>query len=143
MKANIEDYHVVIYSTDMLQKAVCLLILNKQEIESIIFDDFKHNNDLLIKNGDKFGLVQCPPNDSTEITLNDLMEKIISNDYDASLSVGDWVMVDDDGHLFFGKVTEIGKSTVRINDRGFNTLLNPVRRLTLQDLDNIREDILS
>lgn len=59
------------------------------------------------------------------------------------LNIGEWAMADDDGYLFFGKVTEVGKLTVRINDRGFNTLLNPVRRVTLQDLDNIREDILS
>ncbi|MGJ1369392.1 hypothetical protein [Sphingobacterium spiritivorum] len=143
MKTNIENYHVVIYSDEMLHKAISLLKLNKQKIDPVIYYDLMHDNDLLIKNGDKFGLVQCPPNDSTEITLNALMEKIISNDYDASLSVGDWAMADDDGYLFFGKVTEVGKSTVRINDRGFNTLLNPVRRLTLQDLDNIREDILS
>ncbi|MGJ1362926.1 hypothetical protein ACR79B_20560 [Sphingobacterium spiritivorum] len=143
MKTNIKDYHVAIYSNEMLHKAISVLTLNNQEIESVIFEDYKHNNDFLTKIGDKFGLVQCPHENSTEITLNALMEKIISNDYDTSLSVGDWAMADDDGYLFFGKVTEIGKLTVRINDRGFNTLLNPVRRLTLQDLDNIREDILS
>lgn len=88
----IENIHVVIYGKKMLKEAVKRLSNEGKAVEDSIFDDFiNHDNDMLIFNDGVFKVVQILPNSPNyEVSLNDLMEIVISDEKPKELEVGKW-----------------------------------------------------
>ncbi|GHE35099.1 hypothetical protein [Sphingobacterium griseoflavum] len=82
MQKTFKNVHVAIYGHEMLQEAVKRIERERMTIEDHYHRNYDNGNDILVFRKGKFGMIACPVNHPTEVSLNQLIELIVGGSDD-------------------------------------------------------------